>query len=195
MLLSLVVTLMLVCFCSAALAASILVKDGSRGHAVKHVQTLLIEQGYLSGEADGVCGPQTVAAIKEFQEAKGLEVDGICGDGTYSVLSGGRTYEPPAAESQVGHSGTVLYVTATAYSSQDPGNSPHTSMGTQVRRGVIAVDPVVIPLGTRVFIPGYGEAVAEDTGGFHGNHIDVAFDTHGEALAFGRQNLEIYILD
>ena len=41
-----------------------------------------------------------------------------------------------------------------------------------------------------------GAAVwAEDTGGFHGNHIDVAFDTHGEALAFGRQNLEIYILD
>ena len=41
---------MLVCFCSVALAASLLVKDGSRGHAVKHVQTLLIEQGYLSTE-------------------------------------------------------------------------------------------------------------------------------------------------
>ena len=192
--LSLVVTLMLVCFCSVALAASILVKDGSRGQAVKHVQTLLIEQGYLSGEADGVCGPQTVAAIKKFQEAKGLEVDGICGEGTYHVLSGGQTYEPPAAE-QTSHSGAVLYVSATAYSAQDPGNFSHTAMGTKVRHGVIAVDPAVIPLGTHVFIPGYGEAVAEDTGGFHGNHIDVAFDTHGEALAFGRQNLEIYILD
>lgn len=188
------VTLMLVCFCSVAFAAAILVKDGSRGQAVKHVQTLLIEQGYLSGAADGVCGPQTVAAIKKFQEAKGLEVDGICGDGTYRVLSGGQTYEPPAAE-PASHFGAVLYVSATAYSAQDPGNSAHTAMGTKVRHGVIAVDPLVIPLGTHVFIPGYGEAVAEDTGGFHGNHIDVAFDTHGEALVFGRQNLEIYIMD
>ena len=186
--------LMLICFCSAAFAAAILVKDGSRGQAVKHVQTLLIEQGYLSGEADGICGPQTVAAIKKFQEAKGLEVDGICGDGTYRVLSGGKTYEPPAVDPET-HAGTMFYVSATAYSAQDPGNSVHTATGTKVRHGVIAVDPAVIPLGTHVFIPGYGEAVAEDIGGFHGNHIDVAFDTYGEALAFGRQNFEIYIMD
>ncbi|MBR5908859.1 MAG: 3D domain-containing protein, partial [Schwartzia sp.] len=58
------------------------------------------------------------------------------------------------------------------------------------------VDPSFIPLGTRVYIPGYGEAVAEDTGGaIVGNIIDIAFDTHEEALAFGRQDLEIYILE
>lgn len=90
----------------------------------------------------------------------------------------------------------VLYVTATAYSAYDPGNSPYTASGTLVRHGVIAVDPSVIPLGTRVFIPGYGEAVAEDIGwGIQGNMIDVAFDTHEEALMFGRQNIEIYILE
>jgi 3D (Asp-Asp-Asp) domain-containing protein len=92
--------------------------------------------------------------------------------------------------------GRALYVTATAYSAQDPGNSAYTASGTLVRHGVIAVDPSVIPLGSRVFIPGYGEAVAEDIGwGIQGYMIDVAFDTYEEALMFGRQNIEIYLLE
>ena len=65
-----------------------------------------------------------------------------------------------------------------------------------MRHGVIAVDPSVIPLGTHVFIPGYGEAVAEDIGyAINGYRIDVAFDTHAEALSFGRQDLEIFIME
>lgn len=192
--LSLVVTLILVCFASVAMAASILVKDGSRGHAVRKVQSLLIAQGFLTGDADGVCGPQTVAAIKNFQKENGLADDGICGEDTYAILSGGVPYEPPA-EDEHEESGRLLSVSATAYSPQDPGLSPYTASGTRVRRGVIAVDPQIIPLGTRVFIPGYGQAVAEDVGGFRGSHIDVAFETHAEAIKFGRRNLEIYILD
>ena len=71
-----------------------------------------------------------------------------------------------------------------------------TAMGTLLRRGVIAVDPAVIPLGTRVFIPGYGEAIAEDIGGaIRGNRIDIAFESHEEALSFGRQELEIFIME
>ncbi len=65
-----------------------------------------------------------------------------------------------------------------------------------MRHGIIAVDPDIIPLGTHVYIPGYGDAVAEDVGGaIHGHRIDVAFDTRAEALAFGRQDIEIYIRD
>ena len=61
---------------------------------------------------------------------------------------------------------------------------------------MIAVDPSVIPLGTRVFIPGYGEAIAEDIGGaIRGNRIDIAFESHEEALSFGRQELEIFIME
>ena len=177
------------------MAASILVRDGSRGAPVRRVQSLLIDQGYLTGEADGVCGPHTVAAIRKFQAANGLTVDGICGNGTYQVLSGGEDYVPDGESPDVSGS-RVLYVSATAYSAQDPGNSTRTVAGTLVRRGVIAVDPNVIPMGTRVFIPGYGEAVAEDTGGaIKGNHIDIAFDTHKEALTFGRKNLEVYIME
>ena len=89
-----------------------------------------------------------------------------------------------------------MLVSATAYSAQDPGNSCYTSKGTLVRHGIIAVDPAYISLGTKVFIPGYGEAVAEDIGwGVKGNTIDVAFDTHTEALTFGRQEMEIFVYD
>ena len=105
----------------------------------------------------------------------------------------GSTQVPAEAEEAEGR---VMYVTATAYSALDPGNSPYTATGTRVRHGVIAVDPAFIPLGTHVFIPDYGEAVAEDIGwGIQGAMIDVAFDTHEEALMFGRQELEIYIMD
>ncbi|WP_303841979.1 3D domain-containing protein [Selenomonas ruminantium] len=201
-------TLTIMCFTAALAAASILVKDGSQGEAVRHVQELLIEQGFLQGDADGACGPLTVAAIKAFQKSRGLTEDGVCGDGTYYYLSGGRTYESregeeekPRKNNETHHetaipSGRAIYVSASAYSAYDPGNSKHTASGTLVRRGVIAVDPDVIPLGTHVFIPGYGEAVAEDIGSsIRGHRIDVAFDTHEEALSFGRRDLEIIIID
>ena len=178
--------------------------EGMRGAVVQHVQELLIQGGYLDGAADGVAGPLTRTAIEDCQKAHGLTVDGICGAATYRVLSGGAEYDPVAlgiheerTEQTVSRGGgRALYVSATAYSAHDPGNGNHTATGTLVRRGVIAVDPAVIPLGTRVFIPGYGEAVAEDIGyAISGNRIDVAFDTHAEALMFGRQNLEIFIME
>ena len=218
-----VLTLIMIFFSVTAFAARIIVKEGCRGHAVRTVQTLLIEQGYLKGEVDGIAGPMTAAAIKKFQKDKGLEVDGICGAATFEVLSGGKEYQAPEGHEDdycethgdhfkpkqvaVKHKsyepnpsvyakGRCVYVDATAYSAFDPGNKPTTSSGTLVRHGVIAVDPSFIPIGTRVFIPGYGEAVAEDIGwAIKGNVIDVAFDTHEEALAFGRQHLEIYIIE
>lgn len=192
----LLVAITLLSLTTETFAASILVKEGSRGQAVRRVQTLLIEQGWLDDSADGICGARTVAAIKAFQQANGLETDGICGDGTYLVLSGGEEYDGPEEGLASRGGGRVIYVDATAYSAEDPGNSCYTATGTLVRYGVIAVDPSVIPLGTHVYIPGYGEAVAEDIGwAIQGNRIDVAFDTHAEALSFGRQDLEIYIRD
>ena len=85
-------TLLLALSCVTAFAAPVIVKDGCRGHAVMAVQRLLIAQGYLKDAADGVAGPKTVAAIKAFQQANGLEVDGICGGATFAVLSGGEEY-------------------------------------------------------------------------------------------------------
>lgn len=192
------VFLLLLFLQTTAFAAPFLVKEGMRGEDVRTVQTLLIQKGFLEGPADGICGKVTAAAIRNFQKENGLTVDGICGQQTYARLRAatGPAAEKRSEEQSAPVQGQVVYVSATGYSAYDPGNKPTTASGTLVRHGVIAVDPAFIALGTRVFIPGYGEAVAEDIGwGIRGNTIDIAFDTHEEALAFGRQNLEIYILE
>ncbi|MCR5208804.1 MAG: SH3 domain-containing protein [Lachnospiraceae bacterium] len=75
------------------------------------------------------------------------------------------------------------------FSSEVTGVEQHTATGTIPTAGrTIAVDPNVIPYGTRIEIEGLGSFVAEDCGGMvEGNHIDIYFDTHEEAVAFGRQ--------
>ena len=192
------ILILLFMFQAIAFASTVLVREGMRGEQVRMVQTMLIQQGFLQGSADGICGRMTVAAICHFQQDQGLAVDGVCGQQTYAKLQQGSpelAIRSAVHEADYTH-GRVVYVSATGYSAYDPGNMPTTASGTLVRHGVIAVDPSFLPLGTRVFIPGYGEAIAEDIGwGIRGNLIDVAFDTHEEALAFGRQDLEIYVLE
>lgn len=84
-------------------------------------------------------------------------------------------------------SGQQLTVTATGYSLMG-----HTATGMPVGWGVVAVDPTVIPLGTRLSIPGYGEGVAADTGGaVQGATIDLWFPTLAQARAWGRRTVTI----
>ena len=182
--------------------ASAAVKFGDVGEEVREVQVCLIAQELLNGEADGICGKATVQAIKDFQVAVGLPVDGICGMDTYAALENAPyddtsdSYVLKESIENLPRVQKTIKVDATAYSIQESGVGYHTAMGTPVRHGVIAVDPIFIPLGTHVFIPGYGEAIAEDTGGdIVGYRIDIAFDSYYEALEFGRQILEIYVLE
>ena len=71
-----------------------------------------------------------------------------------------------------------------------------TSTGTKPRWGVIAVDPNVIPYGTKVYIPQFNQVfVAEDTGSaIKGNKIDIFMNSKSEALNWGRRNIDIYVL-
>jgi 3D (Asp-Asp-Asp) domain-containing protein len=97
--------------------------------------------------------------------------------------SGAPLAAPPAAPSD----GRSITVSATGYSL--PG---HTATGLPVGWGVVAVDPSVIPLGTHLTIPGYGEAVAADTGGaVIGSTIDLWFPSVGQANAWGRRTVTI----
>lgn len=97
----------------------------------------------------------------------------------------------------------VLDMTATAYAPGPQDNDQwgtKTHLGTEVRPGIIAVDPRVIPLGSRVMIKypdGRKEyAVAEDTGGaIKGPRIDVAKWTVGEAKQFGIKAVKVYVLE
>jgi 3D (Asp-Asp-Asp) domain-containing protein len=84
-------------------------------------------------------------------------------------------------------SGQTLTVVATGYSL--PGT---TATGLRVGWGVVAVDPGVIPLGTRMTVPGYGEGVAADVGNaVRGASIDLWFPTRQQALAWGRRVVTI----
>ena len=173
------------------------IKQGMQGEGVVHLQNKLAEHGFYDGTADGVCGEETVAALRNFQASRGIKVDGICGHRTYSALNDApldlNGYE---FSGEIPDFSRVIRVEATAYSSEQPDLGAYTALGTLCRRGVIATDPSVIPLGTRVFIPGYGYAVAEDTGGsIIGHKIDVAFDTLAECFSFGRQIVDVYIID
>jgi len=71
-----------------------------------------------------------------------------------------------------------------------------TAIGLRARKGIVAVDPKVIPLGTKLFIPGYGVALAADTGGWiKKNRIDLCFETLEECFRFGRRKIRVYLVE
>lgn len=104
----------------------------------------------------------------------------------------------------------VLTMIATAYdlsyesTGKRPGDKYYgiTASGTKVRPGVVAVDPRVIPLGTKLYVQSldgskdYGLCVAEDTGSaIKGNRIDLFFNSREEVMRFGRRKVKVYILE
>ncbi|ALA13018.1 L-alanyl-D-glutamate peptidase [Bacillus phage TsarBomba] len=109
--------------------------------------------------------------------------------------------EPKQAQPQ----GKTLIVEATAYTPHPSenggtyGGQVLTATGFNLSKNpnarVIAVDPRVIPLGSRVYVEGYGEAMALDTGGaIKGNRIDVLLPTDSQANAWGRKQVKITVL-
>ncbi len=106
------------------------------------------------------------------------------------------TREVTTSRNIAGRSSRAIVMEASAYLAGDGDGAGITATGVPAVRGIAAVDPDVIPLGTRLFIPGYGEAIAADTGGaIVGNKIDLVMDSYGEAMDFGRQDVTVYVLD
>lgn len=105
-----------------------------------------------------------------------------------------------AAERQFKSEAIEMVATAYAPGAHDNGKwGDLTHMGTKVRPGIIAVDPKLIPLGSRVYIEfadGHGAyATAEDTGGaIKGKRIDIAMASVDEAYEFGMQKAKVYIV-
>ncbi|MBS1724237.1 MAG: 3D domain-containing protein [Armatimonadetes bacterium] len=88
----------------------------------------------------------------------------------------------------------VMTVVATAYTPYDGSATGHTATGRKAKYGVIAVDPRVIPLGSLVFVEGYGFAIAADTGGaIKGNRIDVCFTSASQVNNWGRKKVVIHV--
>lgn len=99
-----------------------------------------------------------------------------------------------------------IQVTATAYDTSpgENGGYAKTAYGLKPQFGVVAVDPKVIPLGTKLYIESsdggkswtYGYCIAGDTGGaIKGNRVDLCYNTQRECINFGRRSATVYILD
>lgn len=126
-------------------------------------------------------GPQSAAVEQQTRTVEGKMQ--TINDSTPPAPTGKRT-------------GRFMTMTATAYSPQEPGLDDHTASGMKATKGVVAVDPSVIPLGTRLYVEGYGNAIAGDTGSaIKGNRIDLCFDTLEECNAYGWRTVVVEFLE
>ena len=136
-------------------------------------EQLTVEVSYADGEEIGRV--ELASAVLEEPENQVIAM-------LTQASRGGRAFEFNEA----------MVVEATAYTYT--GN--RTATGTNPKVGTIAVDPRVIPLGSRVYVEGYGFATAEDTGGaIKGKIIDVFLETEHACRSWGRKQVKIYVLD
>lgn len=123
-----------------------------------------------------------VSTLAEQRQLNNAQISEIDATARASAATGIEitTRTTPASTAPVGRTFTVV---ATGYSM-----GGMTATGVPVGWGTVAVDPSVIPLGSRMTIPGYGDAVAADTGsGVHGAVVDLWFPTVQQALGWGRR--------
>ena len=94
----------------------------------------------------------------------------------------------------------VMRMSASAYDpgprSCGPSANGRTSCGLRAGYGVVAIDPSVIRMGTKLYVEGYGYAIAGDRGrAIKGNRIDLGYDTYREAIRFGRKSVIVHVLE
>jgi len=154
---------------------------------VSRPQDGLVRRVWRIWEMDGLISTRTLACEQVLARAQ----EGVVLRGSRDLPSRGgdwRQWRRP------------MVMEATAY---DPGPRScgkwadgYTATGVKAEKGVVAVDDRVIPMGSRLYIPGYGFAVAADRGSaIKGRRIDLCFPTYGEALRFGRRRIKVYLLD
>ncbi|WLV24317.1 LysM peptidoglycan-binding domain-containing protein [Aciduricibacillus chroicocephali] len=105
----------------------------------------------------------------------------------------------PQAKQTSNPQGKQITVQSTAYTADCAGCSGVTATGVNLKANrnakVIAVDPSVIPLGSKVYVPGYGTAIAADTGGaIKGNRIDVHVPSKSQAYNWGRKSVTVTVV-
>lgn len=138
----------------------------------------LIENFFLECFRDGVLISRKLTNSRLVIKPKPV----IIASGSYETVS----------RQGFGYTGTPQKFVATAYALK----GKHTAVGADTRRGIVAVDPKIIPLGSKLFIKGYGYGIAADTGeAIRGNRIDLFFESYKDALKWGRKTVDVYILE
>jgi len=167
-----------------------------------------LDKGMVSVVKKGSSGLKELAIKVTFENGKEAKrevaseriikapVNGIIEEGTRTTFVSSR--------GQVTRFVRALKMTATAYDAtfescgKHPGDPNYgiTYTGLKVRPGIVAVDPKVIPLGTYLYVEGYGEALAADKGGaIKGNRIDLYFESPKDVARYGRKTVKVYVLD
>lgn len=167
---------------------------GLNGTSVKNLQEQLKELGFYHYRVTGIYGPITANAVRQFQQAHGLNVSGVAGPDTLHLLH--QYAGSPLSESK--DTFQNMNVVSTSYTAYCKGCSGISKSGVNLRKypnaKVVAVDPLVIPLGSQVYVPGYGLARAVDTGSaIQGKRIDVFIPSLGGALEWGRKPVHIKV--
>ena len=199
-------------FGAAALDQPTAVLSSTLNHSVGTVLTSAeisnAQQAMAKAKASALKAQQD-AAKKAQEEAakKAAEIKAAATKTAYNQLVASAATARPVAYSTTYLASDAIKANATALGNYkltfyDPcvecngNNLALTATGTTLTEGrTIAVDPSVIPLGSRVFIEGYGVFIAEDTGGaIKGNKIDIAVSTHERANELGVQYANVYLL-
>jgi 3D (Asp-Asp-Asp) domain-containing protein len=156
---------------------------------------------------DGIVGPETQAALTVMEEVNHqdeepqndptektkIPVKEVKKSSDGNKEKTAKTYHPQSVVKEI-------YMNSTAYTANCSGCSGITATGINLNKHpelkVVAVDPSVIPLGSRLYIEGYGYAVAGDTGGaIKGHRVDLFFPQQSKALDWGRRTVKVKVLD
>ncbi|MED1125282.1 3D domain-containing protein [Bacillus atrophaeus] len=179
---------------TAVLGASLLAASPAFAHEVQKGDTMS-----SIAQANGLTLQELTMANPQVQDVNLIYVGQTIKTSTVNSPKVSSSATDTSKESQsVKASAKTLTVTATAYTANCAGCSGTTATGIDLRSNpnqkVIAVDPNVIPLGSKVYVEGYGEAIAGDTGGaITGNKIDVFIPNHTDAVQFGVRTVNVKV--
>lgn len=151
-----------------------------------------------NGDAVETETPEEVEEAAEGNVVEEAIVEEPAEEAVEEVVEQTQPAEEATAQTSSSENGRWMTVEATAYSRNQPVLSNHTFTGIDLRENsrVIAVDPNVIPLGSTIYVPGYGEYIAGDTGGaIIGNRIDIHFESLDSAIQFGRQSIDVQVFE
>lgn len=172
----------------AAQSGETVLSLGDSGKKVIRLQNKLLLHGYNPGSVDGVYGEGTAEAVRQLQSEENLARTGIADGDVWDRLDNAPRF--------TGNYKKVFHMEATAYTPNDGDGRGRTAMGGYAGKGHAAVDPNIIPLGSEVYIEGYGYAICDDIGGaIHGNIIDVGVDNYDQAYKWGmKPKVNVYLI-
>ncbi|MCC5465875.1 3D domain-containing protein [Pelosinus baikalensis] len=158
---------------------------------------------HASADPSNADPPAVTEQVKDTNTSKPTEKSNPSNQGDHQKSKDSKSKDTSSSAKTPSKYEDVLNITATAYAPGAHDNDQwgdKTYLGTQIRPGVVAVDPNVIPLGSRLYIQypdGHGEyAVAEDTGGaIKGNRIDIAKTSVDKAQDFGMKDVKVFVVE